>query len=262
MDRLCDRLWIWGHPTNSLFGAFGINKESSMSPLDGMNYLGAKNIFSVPMGRHVDRVTETEKLYGVREVGWSVELAAEKPENVAEVVALAEKYPNVTRAVFDDFFNDENEVNNYLHYTPDLLSRYREQLHRAGAEMWMVLYTKQLCTELDIEPFIREFDGISLWFWNEDDVKKYDARVSEFFRLTKDKRRLIGCYLYDFGGEKPSAGESVIYQLDKSHGFILSGQTEGVILHTNAVADLGFEGVEAARKWIKIHGQESVPELK
>jgi len=262
MDKLRDRFWIWGHPTNSLYKCFGITEESSMSPVDGMEYLGARNIFYVPMGWQTDRIAETERMKDVREVGWSVEVAARNPENVTEAAMLAKKYPNVTRAVFDDFFNDENVANNYLNYTPELLAKFRQELHSAGAEMWMVLYTKQFDLGLDLKPFIDEFDGISLWFWTAQDVENFDKRLSTFFSLTENKKRLVGCYLYDFGGEKPVKKETVAFQLEKNREFIMNSLTEGVILHTNAVADLGHEGVELAREWLAAHGDENVPELE
>ena len=42
--KLRDKVWIWGHPENSLKGSFGIDKDSAVTPVGGMEYLGARNI--------------------------------------------------------------------------------------------------------------------------------------------------------------------------------------------------------------------------
>ena len=262
MNTLRDRLWIWGHPAGSFNkGSYGIKGESKMTPVEGMEYLGAKNVFFVPMGRPIDRIEETERMRSVDEVGWSIELAATHPENVTEVCRLAKTYKNVKRGIFDDFFNDDNPWNNFHHYTPELLWQFRRELNAAGVELWLVLYTKQLHLDVDIRPYLAPFDGVSLWFWNEEDVENYDARLARFFELTPGQRRMIGCYLYDFGGEKPALPEPILDQLERDAALIRKGKLEGIILHTNCVADLGHPGVEAARAWIEKHGDEPVPPI-
>ena len=60
-----DKLWIWGHPVNSLKGSFGITKDSDVSPMEGAKYLGANNIFYVPMGRKIDRSACNEEMKDV-----------------------------------------------------------------------------------------------------------------------------------------------------------------------------------------------------
>ena len=59
--KLRDRVWIWGHPENSLKGNFGIDKDSSVSPVNGMEYLGAKNIFYVPKNARWEYLVEHSK---------------------------------------------------------------------------------------------------------------------------------------------------------------------------------------------------------
>ena len=255
MDRLRDRLWIWGHPTNSLYGLFGLNESSSMSPMEGMCYLGAKNIFYVPMGLPTNRVQRNRAMESAREVGWTIENSA----MADAIIEQANMFPNIKRAIFDDFFNEENKNNNSLNYPLAKLANLRNTLHTKGShplEMWMVLYTKQF--DRDISRFINEFDGISMWFWDESDVANFEERCKKFFELTPKQKRLIGCYLYDFGGNKQASAESVLYQLERNKEFVLHGDIEGVILHTNAVADLGYKAVEAAKLWILEHGDEII----
>lgn len=258
MEKLRDRFWIWGHPTNSLYGCFGLNKPSAMSPVDGMQYLGATNLFYVPMGRPTDREKESAAMACAKESGWSIEMAAANPQHVSEIAALAKRYPNLKRGIFDDFLNDDNPSNNYLHYTPALLAGFRQELNAAGVSMWMVLYTKQLSMAQALTPYLETFDGISLWFWNEEDIAHFDRHLADFIALTPGKQRLLGCYLYDFGGKKPVDPAGVLFQLDRAKTLILQNKLEGVILHTNVVADMGFAGVQAAKDWLAEHGDEPI----
>ena len=49
---------------------------------------------------------------------------------------------------------------------------------------------------------------------------------------------MFGCYLYNFGESKQATGKSVVWQLDWYREKILYGEAEGVVLHTNTMADL------------------------
>lgn len=258
--RLRDRFWVWGHPTNCLQGHYGITERSCMSPMEGAIYLGARNVFYVPIGRPSPMEQCNRTLVSCDQVGWSIEMAAAHPENIDRVVEQAAKFPNITCGIFDDFFNTENEANNYLRYTPEVLDSMRRKMHEGGVrplDMWMVLYTFQLPMP-EVRPFVEAFDGVTLWFWTEDDVANFDARVQSFFDVTPDKRRMIGLYLYDFGNERPADADTVIYQLNRHRELLRAGKTEGVILHTNIIADLGHPAVEAARAWMQEHGDEEI----
>ena len=91
MSTINDKLWIWGHPTNSLKGCFGLTMDSDVSPVDGAEYLGANNIFYVPMGRPVDRDLCTQQMQHIPQVGWSME----REEQVWELIELKKKYPEM-----------------------------------------------------------------------------------------------------------------------------------------------------------------------
>ena len=69
MNTIKDKLWIWGHPANSLKGNFGLTKDSDVSPVDGAQYLGANNIFYVPMLLPVDRKACCQQMRNVKQVG-------------------------------------------------------------------------------------------------------------------------------------------------------------------------------------------------
>ncbi len=71
-------------------------------------------------------------------------------------------------------------------------------------------------------------------------------------------RRMFGCYLYNFGERKQATGEAVTWQLDWYREKILAGEAEGVVLHTNTMADLDYEAYDAAIRWMNEHGDEEI----
>ncbi len=265
MTKLRDRFWIWGHPAGSLNVEDSPINESDLPPVEGTYYLGARNTFLVPMDVPVDRRHETELAKDVRDIGWAINYAWEHPENVTEVCNLAKDYKNLSRGIFDDFFCDTNPKNNYKNYTPEGLAEIREELHAAGLEFWVVLYTENFGqVDMDIiRDFLKEFDGISLWFWNEKEViEDYDRLLDIYLELSEGKKRMIGCYLYDFGPMAQATGEVVVRQLEREKELIKDGTIEGVILHTNAVvAKEGlepYEAVKACVKWMNENGDEVI----
>ena len=42
MEKLRNKVWIWGHPPHSLIAEFDL--DGNMTPVDGMDYFGAKNV--------------------------------------------------------------------------------------------------------------------------------------------------------------------------------------------------------------------------
>lgn len=263
MKKLNDYFWVWGHPTNSLFNNYGLNKESDVSPVMGVKYLGAKNLFWVPMYKPHDKEQECELAKDIPNLIWSIEDVSKFPEKLTKIIDLSKTYNNIKGIVFDDFFNCENKYNNYLNYTPEMLKDYRTELHKAGLEMWIVVYTKIFTKELDmdtIKNYIKEFDGVSLWFWNEQEViDSYDQCISVFFDIADGKKKMVGCYLYDFGGEKSANAEIVLNQLNSAKHLIESDKIDGVVLHTNAIINEDkIEAVEACRDWLSQYGNEII----
>lgn len=260
--KLRDYFWVWGHHTNCLYGAYGLTRVNDVSPVEGVDYLGATNLVLDIMDAPVDRREEIGKAKDIPMLAWSVMDVAAHPEHITDLIEYKKEFPNLTRGIFDDFLCPANTETNYTNYPLEMLARYREMLHEAGLEMWMVLYTEnfRVIDKETIQAYVNEFDGVSLWFWNEKEVTDgYDEYVETFFEMTEGKKRMIGCYLYDFGTEVEATGEAVVYQLEKEREMIKKGLIEGVVLHTNAVIMQDpFEAVEAGKKWMDENGDEII----
>ena len=129
---------------------------------------------------------------------------------------------------------------------------------------WMTLYTHEFgvdrAADEDFQPYIDVFDGIVMWTWKEKDVPHIPAKWEIFKKMVK-KRRMLGCYLWNFGEGKPATREAVLWQLDFYRERILLGEAEGVVLHTNVMADADLDAFDAAIEWLKLHGDEEVEDV-
>ena len=108
------------------------------------------------------------------------------------------------------------------------------------------------------EPYVAPFDGIIMWTWCEKNIHWVPKKFEAFKKLTEGKRRMIGCYLWNFGEKKPATAEAVKWQLDWYRERLLAGEIEGVVLHTNTMADLDYEAYDAATAWMEEHGDEEI----
>lgn len=265
--RLRDNMWLWGHPE----GAFNVdsggfnydfNARSRMTPLECCMYLGIRNTFMVPMGHKVSKRQYNKSFTTLREVGWECYNAGTNPEIIEPIITDAREFVNIGRVVFDDF----QRGGKYKEIPIENLEKIHERLHNNDVhplDMWMVLYTQEfgLDTEKD-EDFMRyiaPFDGIIMWTWKESDVPMIPDKFEIFKKMTPNNRRMFGCYLYNFGESKPATAEAVKWQLDWYRGRIMAGEAEGIVLHTNTMADVDLPAYDAAIEWLKEHGDEEIP---
>ena len=76
MPRLRDKIWIWGHPEGRYNHEFGNEQESRMTPLEGALYMGARNLFMVPVGVNVNVRQYNKSFTPLKSVGWAIDNAA------------------------------------------------------------------------------------------------------------------------------------------------------------------------------------------
>ena len=129
----------------------------------------------------------------------------------------------------------------------------------------MALYTHEFgldkAKDEDFRRYIEPFDGIIMWTWKESDVPLINDKFEIFKELTPNNRRMLGCYLYNFGEDRQATSGAVKWQLDRYREMIMAGEAEGVVLHTNTMADLDYEAYVTAVEWMEKHGDEIVADI-
>lgn len=261
MQRLRDCFWLWGHPEGRYNNEYGNNKASRMTPMEGVAYLGARNVFMVPVGVPVNRRQYNKSFSTLGKVGWEIYGASKDPALIEPLIEEAREFPNIACGVLDDFVRGGT----YRKIPIDNLRAVSRRLHDNGVrrlDMWMVLYTHEFGldaqADAEFQPYIEPFDGIIMWTWKESDVPLINDKFKIFKKMTAGKRRMLGCYLYNFGEKRQATGSAVRWQLDRYRKMIRAGEAEGVVLHTNTMADLDYEAYDVAVDWMRTHGDEPV----
>ena len=263
MTKLHERFWLWGHPENCYFNCWGNYNHSRMTPLEGALYVGARNVFMVPVGNHVNPRQYNKSFFPLSHVGWSIDNAVGNHHVVDQLIEYAREFPNVTCGVFDDFVGQ-----NKLNLPVSAFQAVHDRLHNNGVrplDMWMVLYTHEFgvdpAFDSKFQPYIAPFDGIIMWTWEEKNIVLFEEKFKRFMKMTEGKRHMLGLYLYNFGEHKQATGKAVLWQLNRYRELLYSGDVEGVVLHSNTMADLDYEAYDVCRAWMAEHGDEEIADL-
>ncbi len=259
MQRVKDKVWIWGHPPASCNGYNVGENAFDVTPAQGARYMGAKNVFYVAFGNHMEITEYAKDVDGIDKIGLAVENWGEKGADLlGKTLSLAKYFPKADRLVFDDFFNDDKAPHrlNWQDFSVENLRAVRDKIHAAGYEMWVVLYQHQ-CGKNKL-PYLDVFDGISFWFWQEPDIAGYHKSIGWFLENSVGKKRLVGCYLFNFGGNCPANPSLVTYQLECNKLLIKRKEIDGLILHNNALGGMNLKAYEAAKKWMDENKNEAI----
>ena len=270
MATLKDKLWLWGHPEGKYNNDFGNTEISRMTPLEGALYLDCSGIFMVPVDSVVNRRQYLKSFKPIKRVGWDIlrtndgkaeEGAGAHPELVNELIENAKEFKNITCAVFDDFAIGKR----YSLFPIENMFKVRDMLHNNDVrrlDMWMVLYSHEFGEneedDKEFLPYVEPFDGIIMWTWEEKDLVKFEEKYKKFKEITNGKRRMLGLYLYNFGEHKKSTGKAVAWQLDRYYELLKAGEIEGIVLHTNTMADLDHESYKVCNDWLEIHKNDVI----
>ena len=265
---LRDKFWLWGHPEgryNQNAEGYGCNDISRMTPMEGCLYLGIRNTFMVPVGVDVNRRQYNKSFKTLNNVGWECFEVSKRPEIIDTIINEAKDFSNISCVVMDDFKCEIDGVPRYKNMPVSNIREINQRLHNNEVrrlDSWMVLYTWQFGIDEkedeEFQPYMDEFDGVIMWTWKESDVPLIPEKFELFKKYTPNTRRMVGCYLYNFGESKQATGDAVKWQLDYYRELLLKGEIEGVVLHTNTMADLDYEAYDVAVQWMEEHGDEKI----
>jgi len=113
------------------------------------------------------------------------------------------------------------------------------------------------------------------------DVKSIAALDKEVFFNTFGHRQMVafdhgeGCTLVDTDGKKytdffagiavnslgygyPSFQKAMHAQLDTAYKLLKAGETEGIIICSNCIADIGLRACDIMKAWMDEHGDEEI----
>jgi len=123
-------------------------------------------------------------------------------------------------------------------------------------DLWIVLYAHNLNPAL--KPYVAQSDVMTVWTWTQEDLVNLPANMERFEAFYPAKRKVLGCYLYDYGNKKPMLVENMQKQCELGLQWLKAGRIEGMIFLANCVCDLELEAVEWTRDWIRNVGDDKL----
>ena len=259
-DLIGDRLWMWGHHRDS-FKALKGKKEGYNLPYDTrIDMAAACRDMNIP-GCFVVRWTNNPKkaelpeympqFANTKRIGFSItDGAAESfDEKVRLGLEYADKMPNLTHLVMDDFWSGAGRGVDL-----DKIARVREETQRRGMKLCVVLYSDANGVKSEFRDVLDLCDEVTFWFWHGKNVGTIEAQVAKLRALIgPEKPVLLGQYMWDFGGKKPMPGKDMEIQLAQTSRLLATKQIHGVIFHCTPLVDMNLDAVNVSRAWIKEH---------
>ena len=266
MATVRDRLWIWGHEAGShsalnakgMWGALG---PSRITPAEAAYYMGIPNCVMVVYGNRPEPPFDqyTLAMSPLDRIVWSVMGDAGSTRNDEEsdlqaVLDAAAKHPNVAGAIMDDFYRGPR-----ARYSVEQLAAIQQPLHAAGLDLWVVLYYNQL--DLPARQHLDLCDVVTFWTMPGRELANLESNFAKLLKITQGKRRVLGCYMYNYGEKKPMDISLMEHQCGLGLRWLKEGKIEGIIFLASCICDLKLDAVEWTRDWIARVGTEPVPDL-
>ncbi len=269
MARFQDRTWLWGQSPDKHYSTYHgkenqyeIPGHSRMTAAEGCFYFGIPNICRVRCGGHPQPPydQEGEVLRPCREVVWSILGAGGKVDDegtrdIDAVIREAEKHPNVTGGVFDDFFNRT------YYYTPEKIREIKQYVNTHAPRplnMWVVCYEHDFDRVPNLAEYLDVFDVLTFWTWKGSELGRTEENIRRIHEMAPTKRILAGMYLWNYGEPGPLTSEQMIFQADLYLRLMKEGLIEGIVICSNCIADLGIEAVEWTRNWLIEHRDDEI----
>jgi hypothetical protein len=260
MDTVRDRFWIWGHDAGSHNTGWNLPGPSRITPVEAAWYLGTPNMIMV---RYSPESLQASAQYAIpfrslRRVLWSVVGGGglNSSDDTARALALPASLPNMTGVMMDDFFHDPQPGEEAGTLSVAQLQQIRGELDARTLDLWVVLYTYQL--HLPVTDQLAFCNGLTLWTWKAADLKDLEANLSRAETLAPKTRRMLGCYMWDYGTNQPMPVELMQRQCETGLRWLREGRIEGMVFLASCICDLELESVEWTRRWIASVGDTAL----
>ena len=258
--KLKEKLWNWGHLEGSHNECCQL--DCKMTPEEFAEEYGVPNAFIVSYGGNIQPPFDSlaERFSCLREVKWSVlgDASTPLPEaelgNTEDILAVLDKSKNITGGIVDDFFSEER----MKRFTPEVLAKIKKKLNEAGKDFWCVLYDYQL--DLDLEKYVKCFDGITFWHWGCEKIKNMESNLEKVFKLANGKALMLGVYLWDYVdvGKQPMDSALFEIQLKRYFELLEEKKIEGIVFCSSTVGDADLETNKILKKYVREYGDKEI----
>jgi len=160
----------------------------------------------------------------------------------------------------DDFFKNKPDENGRIAvYTPSELRSMKQQLmiDDRKLDLWVTLYGHNLGLP-NIDKYLEQCDAITYWTWRAEALNGLEQSFDQFEQISPSSRKVLGCYMWDYGDQKPMPVSLMQRQCEFGLKWLREGRIEGMIFLASCICDLELEAVEWTRKWIQEVGEKDI----
>ena len=263
MPTVSDHLWLWAHAAGSHNGSYKLPADSKIEPIDAAQYMKLRNVIMVVLGNRPAPPFEAlaKSFAPIDKLAWSiVGDASSNRVDVDEVVRLAGVAPNLTAGIMDDFFLAKpDEDGRIARHTPEALAGFRDALRKAARplDFWTTVYTHDLPLP-GLAAHLEPCDAITYWTWRAADLPNLEANFAALEKVAPKKRKLLGCYMWDYGDSRPMPLAAMQHQCHLGLQWLRERRIDGMIFLASVICDLKLETVEWAREWIADVGPKEI----
>lgn len=142
--------------------------------------------------------------------------------------------------------------------TPDQLRELHAQVSASGRALPItcVIYTHQISPR--IVPHLNEVDQIALWTWRSADLVHLEQNFARLRSIAPTKPVVLGCYMFDYGDNKPMTVERMQGQCELGLKWLREGKIEGLIFLASNICDMDLPAVEWTRQWMADVGGQKI----
>lgn len=257
-DTVGDRLWMWGHHADSFASMKGSNEQYNLPYGRRIDMAAACREMGIPgcfvvrwrnLPSKADLAAYMRQFADTRRVGFSITDSSVEPfeEKVRMGFELADRMPNLTSLVMDDFWSGAAKGADLAK-----IARVREGTAARGMRLSVVLYSDANGVKGEYKEVLDLCDEITFWFWHGKNVGTIEAQVDRLRDLVgEEKPILLGQYMYDFGDKKPLPGADMERQLAATSRLLARRAIHGVIFHCTPLVDMDLDAVKVSKAWIR-----------
>jgi hypothetical protein len=257
-----DRFWLYGQEANALYGKYNLPGESYITAAEAACYLSIPNLLFGFCHRTFPGLSVYRQLAipfrPLARVLWSIVGCSGRTDSNDRdaVMQLASETPNITGIIMDDFFRKGGTAALTVEELRDVRRKLKDGIKKL--DIWVVLYDRQVESAV-VKEYLPLCDGITFWSLSTlQDLRQMPSSLAKLEKVAPETRKMIGCYMYNFGEGKPMPVSVMKEQCELDLEWIKQGRVEGMIFDESNICDYGFDAVEWSREWIRKVGDQKL----
>ncbi|MCI5779946.1 MAG: hypothetical protein MR051_09080 [Lentisphaeria bacterium] len=224
-----EKLWLWGGPTPEWGGS--LQPDTLLKTADWYHIDNGVYVYGPTTEAMLSLHAPLKKLLAMvttqcRAPGQQPESDEQCAENLSRISLQC---PNIVGGMMDDMTSHAEDIPPEKIAQVAAVSRALKK-HNPALKLYGVVYRHELGKK-DFSPLLPYLDGVSLWFWNQEELLDLGGGVEACRRDFPGKEIFLGLFLHDYGtSDAETLPELLIHQLKGARALAASGKIDALIV--------------------------------